>query len=639
MKKTIPISIVDNAQEKVTEEVGSSKDWVMAKSMQAFARTSPQKNLFNVPIVNSDRKTKLALLLLPEWGVYFPPYNMARLVAVARSAGYHTFPFDLNIECYAKIRSQMDIDPWDPSKEFLWEKRLTYYRQIHKFCEPIYNEFIEKIVDIKPDVVGFTLYYTNEEPTSWVANKLKERLPNTKFIVGGPQANAPKESTLNFFDHIVQGEGEKLLLEILDSVEQGRPIVEKILVQPKTERLNLDQLPFPDYTDYDLNKYTMPNGTSSEISRGCVAKCVFCTEVHFWKYRGRQAGTILDEVEYQHKKHGIDFVWFIDSLVNGNLNELRAFALGVVERNLKIKWQGYARCDARMDLSYLQDLAASGCHMLNFGIESGSQKVLNEMKKNITRETVEHNLRDCSTVGISSNVNWIIGFPSEKHQDFSDSLTLLYRIRNYKIINISPGISLMLSPGSEISTNTNKFGISERSFLGSWCTTDLQNTKLHRMIRQKSFQIFCQHLNPKQKTWGIDRPTLLKMYSSNYMKSNQKDTIDYETFNYNIIKTNISDFADSVINEKWVLLRNLWKAVGPLQIEIRYDPAEDLKEWGFRLACDYTANYQFIIDNHGDWTANFVCKFVQDESSNAVGWDNYSFEHVWQGHGNWKNSI
>ena len=71
-------------------------------------------------------------------------------------------------------------------------------------------------------------------------------------------------------------------------------------------------------------------------------------------------------------------------MVNGNLKELRAFAKGIVAKGLKIKWTGYARCDGRMDLAYLQDLADSGCIALNYGCESGSQKVLDDIDKGVT---------------------------------------------------------------------------------------------------------------------------------------------------------------------------------------------------------------------------------------------------------------
>ena len=132
MPKIIPIT--QEISEKV-EEVGNSKDWAMVKSMESFARTAPQKNLTTVDIIPATRSTKLVMVLLPEWGTYFPPYNMARLVSVARSAGYSVSAFDLNIECYNEIRSKMEFDPWDPSREFLWEKDITYFTQIHQFCD------------------------------------------------------------------------------------------------------------------------------------------------------------------------------------------------------------------------------------------------------------------------------------------------------------------------------------------------------------------------------------------------------------------------------------------------------------------------------------------------------------------------
>lgn len=632
MPKIIPIT--QTTSEKF-EDVGNSKDWAMVKTMASLARPAPQKNVSPVVIDAATRKTKLALLLLPEWGTYFPPYNMSRLSAVARASGYTVNCYDVNIECYNELKGKLDFDPWDPSREFLWEKPVTYHTQIHPHCEPVYNRVIDQLVESKPDVIGFTLYYTNEEGSKWMVRRLRERLPNVKIIAGGPQAGSMKRGTADLFDYIVVGEGERLLLKVLDSVENNEPIAERVLVQPKTDRLDLDSLPFPDYSDYDLSKYTMPNGTSSEISRGCVAKCVFCTEVHFWKYRGRQAGTILEEIAHQHEQHGIDFVWFIDSLVNGNLKELRAFALGVVERGLKIRWQGYARCDIRMDLDYYKDLAASGCHMLNYGIESGSQRVLDAMKKNITREAIENNLRDSASVGILSSSNWIIGFPTERIQDFADTLTILYRIRNHRLINFSPGISMMLSPGAEVTDNQERFDISTRPFLGAWTTADLQNTKLHRMIRQKSFQIFSQHLNPREKIYGTDRPTLLKMYDLEYDAAKIADTIPYETFDYNIIQTGRGEFVDTVCNEIWPLLRNFWRALGAYTIELRHRPEEDMQEWGFRLACDYTATHRFAIDANGNWTADFDYKFVQDQDSKNVGWDDYSFELKWTQSGTW----
>lgn len=636
MTKIIPIEI-QKTQIDLTTDQSNTKDWFMVKTMAEMSRGKPSKNVTELIITPATRKTKLALILLPEWGVYFPPYSVSRLSAVARASGYAVDVYDINIEAWHRVKETSDIDFWDSSREFLWEQPGTYFDQIHPHCEPVFNEYIEKIVSSNPDVIGFTMYYTNEACSNWMAEILKRRLPNAKIIVGGPQTGGLKVGSAAYYDHIVQGEGERLLLEILDKVESGTPITDKFMIQPKTERLDLDSLPFPDYSDYDFTKYTIPGGTSGEISRGCVAKCVFCTEVHFWKYRDRQAKSIVDEVEHQHNKYNVNFFWFIDSLVNGNLKELQAFALGVVERKLKIQWQGYARCDSRMDRSYFIDLAASGCHMLNYGIESGSNSVLNDMKKNTTRETIEQNLKDGGAAGIQNSTNWIIGFPSETAQDFADTITIAYRIRNYNLINISPGITMMLSPGSEVLVTKENFQIHSNYFDQAWTTNDLTNTKIHRLIRQKSFQMFIGNMQPNDIIWGTSRPTLDKMYQLNCNVDRAAESIPYEEFDYKINKPNISLFADSLINEIWPLLRSFWRVYGEYDIEIRYIPEEDLKEWGFRLAADYTATYKFSITSEGHWSADFDIEYVHgnDWPTGLKVWPDHSFTYVWQGVGQW----
>jgi hypothetical protein len=631
----IPIlpSVTNNLTEELPPGDPQSKDWVMVKSMMGMARKKPQHGLVPIELEPITRKTKLTLVMVPEWGVYFPPYNLSRLAGVTRAAGYATKVHDINVKAWRRMKETAPIDYWDPSREWMWPSNL-YMKEIHQYLEPILQEYVDLIVSEQPDVVGFCLYYTNEIPTNWMAVKLRKLLPNAKIIIGGPQAASPSRFTPNFYDHIVQGEGEQLLLNLLDGIENNNPITDKYLVAPKT-RLDLDSLPFPDYSYYDLNDYEMPNGISSELSRGCVAKCVFCTEVHFWKYRGRMAGTVLDEVEFQFKTHGIDFVWFIDSLVNGNLKELRAFALGVVERKLNIRWQGYARCDLRMDLDYFKDLKASGCHQLNYGVESGSQRVLDDMKKGVTVQGIEDNLKYGGIVGIENSTNWIIGFPSEDPQGFADTLTLVWRVRNYRLFNVSPGITMMLSPGAEVTMNGEKFNIFPHRFQSSWTTSDLTNTKLHRLIRQKSFLIFLQHLNTKDYVWGTERPSLKTMFDITYDTNNIVDQIPYEEFDYNIIKSGISVFADSAMNEIWPLLRNLWRALGAYTIEVRYEPEADLREWGDRLGCNYTAKHNFTIDSEGNWTAEHYYNFVQQPDNEGYTWDNYSFEYTWNGTGTW----
>lgn len=636
MNKVIPIKSAVSAPAQNTEtvsDVGNSKDWAMVKTMESLARSRPQKNITPVKIEHSPtRKTKLALLLLPEWGVYFPPYNQARLSSVARSAGFATTVFDVNVDAWRRLKDVLVYDPWDPAREWCWQGP-TYMKEIHPHLAPILLEYVDKLVADAPDVIGFTLYYTNEQATNWLVTQLRKRLPGAKIIAGGPQASSLMKMSEKFYDHIIIGEGEQLLVDVLEKVDTGEPINEKYLVQPKTIRLDLDTLPFPDYSDYNFEDYQIPNGASSELSRGCVAKCVFCTEVHFWKYRGRMSGSVLDEVEHQHKNHGVNYIWFIDSLVNGNLKELRAFARGVVDRNLKIEWQGYSRCDGRMDYEYLKDLRASGCNLLNYGVESGSQRVLDVMKKAIKIDEIEQNLRDGHQLGILNSTQWIIGFPGEQPQDIADTFNLVWRIKNY-VLNLAPGITMMMSPGAEVTDHGDQFGVDTKLYQNAWATTDLTNTKTHRLVRQKSFNIFLEHLNAKRELYGFDRPKLKETYSLSYDIDKMKDQMPNEVFDYNIIQPNINPVADTLVNEIWPLLRTLWRAFGPYRIEVKFDPESDAREFGFRIASDYTATHKFKIDNVGNWSADFEFRYRQTPDSN---WGDMSFDLHWRGNGTWVN--
>jgi hypothetical protein len=455
-----------------------------------------------------------------------------------------------------------------------------------------------------------------------MAKEIKKRYPNIIIMVGGPQCHQSYWTPIPEFDYIVSGEGEKMVLEILEEIESGvRPTEQKWLRQEEGQRLNLDALPRPDYSHFNFNEYAMPNGANAELSRGCVAKCVFCSETHFWKFRGRQATSIIDEVSDLYHNYGIDVIWFLDSLVNGNLNELRAFAKGVVARGLKIHWTGYARCDGRMDLNYFKDLADSGCLSLSYGIESGSNKVLKTMDKGVTVEEIEQNLRDGTIVGIEAFTNWIVGFPTEEHQDFYETLTLIWRNRNNNITDIAGGHGFTIPPDTIVGQASEQYGIIKAYYLNNWIKEDFTNSKLHRLVRVKTFNILLHYLVTKLDMGcsGM-RPTIESFYKLT-VKNNTPLEMEFESFDFNIINTG-NTFADSLMNEIWPLLRLFWKSQGAYDIEIIFDPDQDLNEFSDRLAGNYTASYKFSIDANGNWDADFDCVYKQDE--NAWRYSDYS---------------
>ena len=117
-----------------------------------------------------NRKTRVCLALLPEWDPSFPPYNVAKLASAIKRAGYACKSFDINVDAFSRYDNEdwpIDFNPWDPLRDWHWIGE--HYIDIHKHLEPILYEYIEKIEEFKPDVVGFSLYYCNEEPFKWMA--------------------------------------------------------------------------------------------------------------------------------------------------------------------------------------------------------------------------------------------------------------------------------------------------------------------------------------------------------------------------------------------------------------------------------------------------------------------------------------
>lgn len=619
MNKIIPII------KEVDAPVVSEFDDKHIKVMQAilpYARNTPQKNLTEVIINNVTRTSKILFLLLPEWAANFPPYNLARLVSVVKEAGYAADAVDLNVKAWRDhVNWNIDFDPWHGSKEWRWMGE-SYHTHLHQHMLPLLEKYIQYIEDNNFNVVSFSLYYCNQEPTDWMAREIKRRLPHVTILVGGPQCHAfPPGNDKPFYDYVVTGEGEEIILSILEEIEQqGQPSQQISIRQQEGQRLDLDKLPWADYSHFDLSEYRMPNGVNAEFSRGCTAKCVFCSETHFWKYRGRSAGGTLEEVITLNQKYGINYIWFLDSLVNGNVKELRAFTKGIIASGIKINWTGYARCDKRMDSEYYDDLAASGCHMLSYGIESGSNSVLEAMDKRVTVDEIEQNLKDGERVGVGAHTNWIIGFPTETPQDFYESMTLVWRNRK-GIDVVACGHGFTEPPDTILSQNSEKYGMIKAYYMNNWITKDFTNSKVNRLIRLITFNIMLKHTPGKLELANFDTN---KYHTVTFDNPLLCQSVDFDKFDFNIIRPNINPLADSVVNEAWPLFRLLWRTKGAYKIRVVITPEMSMNEFGNRLGCNFNAEYNLSVDSSGNWNADFVFDFKQDKA--AWRYQDYSRE-------------
>ena len=565
------------------------------------------------------KDTDIWFVMLPQWSHFLPPFNLARLSSILLEEGYFTKCLDLNIKAWNISRPYIDelgYDPWDGSWTFKW-KGANYWNELHKYFSDFFNQAIEEIIKAKPKVIGFTVYWTNTALVLWMKKILKERLPDTIFIAGGPSSQSDAEHLRNNFDVTVVGEAEKIIVSLLDSIEDGtldKTTFPLKLTQPFNERIDLNIHPIPNYSDFDTNDYKIPNGMISEFSRGCVAKCTFCEETHFWNFRQRGYLSLVDELEHLNKQFGFNGVWFVDSLVNGSIKELRAFAEEVVNRNLKIQWFGFARHDGRMDLEYLKLLKASGCVALQYGSESGSNKVLIDINKRVTREEMEQNFIDGRIAGVDANTSWVIGFPTEEINDFIDTITLIWRNRNTSIANIISSTRFHLGSQTIVGQNPTKFGLMHGMFEHCHIREDLTMGKPQLLIRQKCWNIFLEELKSDRKITFLPRPNFKKYhYSIEYKDRKRFSNVDFDEFNYKIYNTE-NNWMDSCINEPLGFFRFLWRTRGGYKIQINFSKEMNYNEYGPSLATDLSGKFIFEISDEGKWKYDFDLSFNQADN-------------------------
>jgi radical SAM superfamily enzyme YgiQ (UPF0313 family) len=596
-----------------------NRDEIMLQKVLALSQKTDIKNPYKHPY-KITKKTDMWFIMLPQWSHFLPPFGLARLSSILLEEGFYTRCLDLNIKAWNITRDLLDVigyDPWDSPRTFKWGGD-TYSTELHPHYEELFNTAIESIVLSNPKVIGFTVYHTNSIPVNWMVEKLRLRLPETIFIAGGPSSISDELSLKKYFDIIVVGEAEKIIIDVLNEIENGTIDSSKfplVLTQPSNERLDLNQFPIPNYSEFDTNEYRIPNAIVSEFSRGCVAKCTFCMETHFWNYRQKGYMKVVDELEHLNKYYGINAVWFVDSLLNGNLTELKSFAQELINRDLKISWFGYGRHDSRMDLEYLQLLKKSGLVAFQFGSESGSNKVLEDMKKRVTKEEMEQNFIDGAKVGIQAVTGWVVGFPTETTQDFVDTMTIIWRNRNTCISNITASQRFFMDPLTIVGQNPDRFGLLQILHEDCQLRKDFTLGIVQLLIRAKSMTIFLHELKSKNKLTYLPRPTFkLKHYNIKYNHSKVLNDVEFEDFDYNIVNTN-TPYQDSAINEPFGLFRLLWKTRGGYKLKINFNPEIDLEEFGPALKCNLNGYFEFNIDDVGRWNLDVDLKYIQSDNS------------------------
>lgn len=316
-------------------------------------------------------------------------------------------------------------------------------------------------------LVGITCLSAFFPEVAELTKKLKER--GLRVAIGGPHAGALPAETLAVTgaDFVVVGEGESTLLELLRALEKGEQpaSVPGVAVPggkaPSCERAfvsNLDSLPFPDWKAMDPRTYSKaPHGglvrafpvAPVTSTRGCPFACSFCASPRLWKksIRFRSPGNVVDEIEMLVRDFGVREIHFEDDNLTLRRSHIDGLCREILKRKIRIHWAtpNGVRIDT-LDEEVLRLMRQSGCYFLAFGIESGSQAILDRIHKQQKLPEVERIVKLAHKLGFLTQGFFIFGLPGETPDTVEETIAFAKRIpldrAQFLLLDLFPGSAL-----------------------------------------------------------------------------------------------------------------------------------------------------------------------------------------------------
>lgn len=285
------------------------------------------------------------------------------------------------------------------------------------------NQFFQAIEECNPSIIGMSTYNEAWNVQKILCRRIKQKYPNIIIAAGGAFATFCYEQVLNesMTDFVLRGEGEYVFCQLCDCLLRGKLKKENIkglcyknkegsvIANANVERIkNLDQLPFPDRSLIKKEKYVLPYTIST--SRGCPGQCIFCSSKSFWgkSVIMRSAENVYKEVMDIYEKYGANIFYITDDTFTASKKRCLEFCEMLRQSGISFVWG----CESRADVineEFIRILYESGCHKIQFGMESADNEILQRIKKHVTIEQIENAVMCAAKYNMHIQVSYIVG--------------------------------------------------------------------------------------------------------------------------------------------------------------------------------------------------------------------------------------
>ncbi len=337
----------------------------------------------------------------------------------------------------------------------------------------ILDMWTTKILADEPDMIGFSVMFLEQTAFSlalaqWIRNQTSRDDRAPLLIFGGAAMTALDISELlvaaPFLDGVLPGEGEQALAMLC----HGKPLTtipemrtpDKPLPDKNVEVAPLPAEAFvtPDFSAFDLDLYFNPTPVLPMVfSRDCDwRRCRFCAHnFSFQGYRRKEISAFVDDIEAQMTRHGARHFYLADQHVPAE--SLEQFSDEILRRGLDIYFHLMARPTQDHTARRLAKASTAGCRWISWGIETGSQRLLNLVRKGTRREVIERLMRDSHEVGIANLMMMIFGLPTSTNDDLEQTFDLIEQV--YDQVDSIKSSSFVLFDGTPFAQHPQPFGL------------------------------------------------------------------------------------------------------------------------------------------------------------------------------------
>lgn len=422
---------------------------------------------------------KIKLFYPPAWIRFnpIPPMGITTLTESLIRQGHDVNQVDLELKCWLhNQQSQKRIN-------------MEFITDINNVSTAISNSalrdknginiLLDMIGEDSFDLAGFSIMGSDQLlPSLLLANRIK-KTSGAKVAFGGCFASNFANDilkTYNSVDYISMGDSWTSFPQLVSAVGEGTPLenVKSLAYRSgkeikKTQLLrhdiesmpilNLDGLPLENYKK--RLKAVYRNGFDSlvlqyYVSSGCINKCAFCRRPNLGDFQIKSPEKVVKELKMLSEKYDVKYFKLETNEINPSEKYLVHLCDEIGKRKLEIFWHAYARLDG-LSKATIEKMYASGCRVIRFGVETGSQRLLDKMNKRYRLEEMERILRDSHEVGIWNAIYLLVGLPEENQNDIDQTIEFIQRNQEH-IHGAAINIYFLLR-GTDIYLHPDRYGI------------------------------------------------------------------------------------------------------------------------------------------------------------------------------------